>query len=71
MINFDVGVYVCVLAGVIRLRRSLDIEEPRDFIADHPFSFLILDNKKNLVVFVGRCMTPDSVKVVTRVSDEL
>jgi len=32
--------------------------EPRDFIADHPFIFLIRDTKSGVVLFIGRVVKP-------------
>uniref|UniRef100_A0A1B6LQ12 Serpin domain-containing protein n=1 Tax=Graphocephala atropunctata TaxID=36148 RepID=A0A1B6LQ12_9HEMI len=46
-------------AGCIRLRRSLDIEEePQEFIADHPFAFVISHNPSSSVMFVARFSNP-------------
>ncbi|XP_046667311.1 leukocyte elastase inhibitor-like isoform X9 [Homalodisca vitripennis] len=48
-------------AGCVRLRRSLDIEEePEEFIADHPFAFVISHNPSSSVLFVARFSIPDS-----------
>lgn len=61
-----------VLAGVIRLRRSLEFEEePREFIADHPFAFIISQSTSSSVLFVGKLSNPDNQKSdQTEVHDE-
>lgn len=53
-------VCVSVLVGVIRLRRSLEMEEePEEFIADRPFAFIISQTSSRSVVFAGRFCNPD------------
>lgn len=55
-------VCLSVLAGVIRLRRSLEMEEePEEFIADRPFAFIISQTSSRSVVFAGRFCNPDLV----------
>lgn len=48
------------LAGVVRLKRSLivDEEEPEPFIADHPCLWLLRHNPTNMWLFVGRLVQP-------------
>lgn len=53
-------VCLSVLVGVIRLRRSLEMEEePEEFIADRPFTFIISQTSSRFVVFAGRFCNPD------------
>lgn len=53
-------VCLSVLVGVIRLRRSLEMEEePEEFIADRPFAFIISQTSSRSVVFAGRFCNPD------------
>lgn len=44
-------------AGIVALR-SLPIFEKIDFVADHPFLFLIRENKTGMVVFIGQVLNP-------------
>lgn len=37
----------------IRKKRYLEMNEPKDFVADHPFLFYIL-TKTRVIIFVGR-----------------
>lgn len=66
-------VCVSVLVGVIRLRRSLEMEEePEEFIADRPFAFIISQTSSRSVVFAGRFCNPDlSGSQVDKSHDEL
>ena len=51
----------CEIAGVVRLKRSLDFEqdEPVEpFVADHPFLWWLRDNDSGLLLFIGRLATP-------------
>ncbi|EEF52468.1 Protein Z, putative [Ricinus communis] len=44
-------------AGVIKLR-SLAFSDKIDFVADHPFLFLIRENMTGLVLFIGHVLEP-------------
>ncbi|KAK6278185.1 hypothetical protein POUND7_018508 [Theobroma cacao] len=44
-------------AGVIRLRGVL-VEEKIDFVADHPFLFLIREDVTGVVLFIGHVLNP-------------
>lgn len=66
-------VCVSVLVGVIRLRRSLEMEEePEEFIADRPFAFIISQTSSRSVVFAGRfCNSDLSGSQLDKSHDEL
>lgn len=53
----------------IRLKRSLNTYEPKDFIVDHPYVFYIL-TKIGSIVFVGRMTKIDSL-LQTHIKEEL
>ncbi|XP_058080323.1 serpin-ZX [Magnolia sinica] len=44
-------------AGVIKLR-GLRMDGPIDFVADHPFAFLIRENMTGVVLFIGHVLNP-------------
>lgn len=44
-------------AGVVKLR-SLMIEEELDFVADHPFLFVIREDLTGVVLFIGQLLDP-------------
>lgn len=44
----------------IRVKRSLIMNERKDFIVDHPFIFFI-SNKGGSIIFVGRMTIVDSL----------
>lgn len=44
-------------AGVVMLR-SLMMDEKLDFVADHPFVFVIREDKSGVVLFVGQLLNP-------------
>ncbi|PHT51134.1 Serpin-ZX [Capsicum baccatum] len=46
-----------VTAGVI-MTKSLKFEEEIDFVADHPFLFLIRDDATGVVLFIGSVLNP-------------
>lgn len=47
-------------AGVVKLR-SLMVNEKIDFVADHPFLFLIRENMTGMVMFVGQVLNPSTI----------
>lgn len=53
----------------IRLKRSINVHEPKDFIVDHPYVFYIL-TKIDSVVFVGRMAKINSL-LQTHINEEL
>lgn len=44
-------------AGVVVLRALL-VDEDTDFVADHPFLFVIRENMTGVVLFIGRVLNP-------------
>jgi serpin B len=55
------GTEAAVATGVIMAPTSARIEKPKEppvFRADHPFVFLIRDNRNGAILFLGRIMTP-------------
>lgn len=44
----------------IRMKRSLIMNEPKDFVVDHPFIFFI-STKGGRIIFVGRMTKIDSL----------
>lgn len=51
------------VVGVVRLKRSLMLQETYKFIANHPFIFVIHERRTDLTLFIGRCMKPTAVVV--------
>ncbi|KAK4795043.1 hypothetical protein SAY86_013037 [Trapa natans] len=47
-------------AGVIKLR-SLMLPEKIDFVADHPFLFLILEDMTGMMLFTGQVFNPSTI----------
>jgi serpin B len=43
--------------GVV-MRKLAAFVEPKNFVADHPFLFVIRDRKSNAVLFCGRVLEP-------------
>lgn len=59
-----------ILSGMaIRLKRSLRMNDSKDFIVDHPFIFCIL-TKNSGIIFVGRMTNINSV-ALNHIKDEL
>ncbi|XP_010059776.2 serpin-ZX [Eucalyptus grandis] len=44
-------------AGVVTLR-SIDLPEKIDFVADHPFSFLVREDTTGAILFLGQVLNP-------------
>lgn len=51
------GTEAAAATGVV-MRKTTAVMETVDFKADHPFIFLIKDNKTNAILFMGRLMKP-------------
>ena len=49
---------LCFLAGFIRCRRSLDIDEEIEFTCDRPFLFAIREESTGTLLFVGSLKLP-------------
>lgn len=56
---------VASAATVLLLKLGEDIDSPKkiNFIADHPFIFIIQDNQTNAILFLGRIVNPVSNSV--------
>lgn len=55
-------IFVLFFLAAIFVCENLEIEpEPEEFIADHPFAFIIYTNSSSLPVFVGRFSDPINV----------
>ena len=53
------GTEAAAATGVVVGVTSMPVaEEPKRFIADHPFVFLIRDTKTGAIIFIGRMMDP-------------
>ena len=52
------GSEAAAATGVVMAMRSMPIIEP--FIADHPFLFLIMDKRADVVLFFGHVIEPSS-----------
>lgn len=50
----DCSVFVLLAAILIALESMAEVEEPREFKADHPFVYAIRDKGVNTILFVGR-----------------
>ncbi len=58
----EAGTEAAAATAVIMATASAPVEpkEPPTFIADHPFVYLIKDNRTEQIVFIGRLAKPDS-----------
>ena len=54
------GTEAAAATGVVIGTRSSGSPEPREFIADHPFIFIIRDVKSQSILFIGKLATPES-----------
>jgi serpin B len=52
------GTEAAAATGVVMLRASIALPPPTIFRADHPFLFLIRDNKNASILFLGRLVRP-------------
>jgi serpin B len=53
------GTEAAAATGVIMMTRSMAVEPPpEEFRADHPFLYLIRDDKTGTILFMGRCAKP-------------
>lgn len=52
------GTEAAAVTATVMLTMSLTIEKPIDFVADHPFLFLIRDESTGVVLFLGCMMNP-------------
>ncbi|XP_020584147.1 serpin-ZXA [Phalaenopsis equestris] len=47
-------------AAVVMLRSAFISREPLDFVADHPFLFVIREDKTGVVLFIGHLLNPQT-----------
>lgn len=52
------GTEAAAATGVVMVARSVMLQPPREFRADHPFLFIIRDTKHGNVLFMGRLSDP-------------
>lgn len=52
------GTEAAAATGVV-MRKTSAIMETKEFKADHPFIFIIKDNKNDTILFMGRIMNPE------------
>ena len=54
------GTEAAAATAVVMMRATSmrPVSEPKPFVADHPFLFLIRDTKSGLVLFLGRVADP-------------
>jgi serpin B len=52
------GTEAAAATGVVMARASLVTAHPTVFRADHPFLFLIRDNRNGTILFLGRLVRP-------------
>ncbi len=52
------GTEAAAATGVVMARASLALPPPTIFRADHPFLFLIRDNRNGSILFLGRLVRP-------------
>ncbi|XP_026433645.1 serpin-ZXA-like [Papaver somniferum] len=52
------GTEAAAATAIVCMLLSLNVSEPIDFIADHPFMFIIRDNANGVVLFMGHVLNP-------------
>lgn len=52
------GIEAAVVTAAKARVMCCKIEKPKDFVADHPFLFLIRDNATGVVLFIGSVLNP-------------
>ncbi|KAL6012557.1 hypothetical protein ACLOJK_003046 [Asimina triloba] len=52
------GTEAAAATAAVVMLRSLAMDEPIDFVADHPFAFLIRENMTGVALFIGHVLNP-------------
>lgn len=57
-------------AATTTVIRITGLPSYKEFVADHPFVFFIIDNKTKAIVFMGRYVTPEDGKIIDKADFE-